>query len=654
MTQFPGKLTLVDKWKPLPILFFGIAAIWFSYSLSFPGIFLFDDAPNLERLELIDDVSAQLSFIFSGEAGPLGRSLSLATFVVQKQAWPNHPEAMLEVNIAIHLLTVIVVFLLTLGLARIRFTSEYAGWVAAATAILWGLSPFLATTHLMIIQRMTSLAGLLVFLGLAGFTWAHLLATSRPVIARFLLIFGLGLGTLLAALAKESGALLPLLALIILWLWIPKAQRLQGRIERSIILVLAVIPTLLLLGYLTIHSIQIFESGYGAHRGFTPGQRLLTQTWILLDYVQNLLIPRSLNVSPFTDGVSHATGWLNPPITLASLIIWIILIGLAIRFHRTAAYMLFGIIFFLGAHLVESTTIGLELYFAHRNYVGSFGIYFAIICGVAHFPRRYLATGFIALSIYAALFFAVLAQANLQWSHFGITAEMWVVSNPKSIRAAQFLASQYLRLDDPLTAHKILDKASENNPNDAMLLLQSTLFCRGRENEFPEDLAILKSRLRDVPLDRQAIAEMVNISRRDLKLYCSELKHEDLADIANVLLTNPVYTESSYAKSHLFLAKGFAAAEQDQLAQATEFFVQAYETLPHLDTAFTASSMMSNAGEHDQAISFLQGVRQHAPTNPIKSLIWQQRVDAFEYLIEKSRVIDESKKVNAVSNHQLE
>lgn len=632
-------------WQPLLIFSIGVAAIWFVYAFALPGIVLFDDTPNLQGLSQITDWRSQLFFIFSGHAGPLGRPLALFTFAAQHADWPDHPGALLRVNFAIHLLSVTTVFILALGMARIRpvYQVNRSLWIATALALLWGLSPFLATTHLIIIQRMTSLASLQIFGGLACFVWAHLITKSHPVTAKLLLILGLGLGTFLATLAKESGALLPLLAMVILWLWIPKERRMNGRAERIIIIIFAIIPSLLLIGYLIFHSIQVFENGYGAHRQFTPYQRLLTQLWILFDYIQNLLIPRAINVSPFTDDVLPATGLFSPPNTFISLLGWMSLIGISIRLRERAPYLLFGVTFFLTAHLIESTTIGLELYFAHRNYLASFGLYFAIVFGVASLPAKFTRIGFFALCGYICVFVFILIQVTSNWNQNGITSAFWLTRHPGSLRAAQFHANYFLKHGDPFTALQVLDSAAEKNPDNAMVKIQRTLICAGREDQFEENLAELRSQLGTLPLAPAAAADLASIAMDKLSGYCPKLKHKDISDMADLLLANPSYEQSAFAKGQLLVAKGFAEAELDNIPKAIDLFVDSFRTDPNLDTAFTAASLMSNAGEHARAASFLKEVRAQAPPNLIRRLIWLQRMDAYDQIFEQSRLIDEAK-----------
>ncbi|KAA6184834.1 tetratricopeptide repeat protein [Thiohalocapsa marina] len=635
---------MTTTWKPFAAFVLGLVALWLAYAIALPGFFLFDDEPNLQKLEFLSDWRSAAAFILSGNSGPLGRPLSLASFAAQASAWPDHPERLLRVNFAIHLLATTAVFALVLGLMRIRpiANQSHATWLAAAIALIWGFSPFLATTHLMIIQRMTGLAGLFVFLGLAGFVWAHCIRNQHPVRSRIMLVASLGLGTLFASLSKENGALLPALSLVILYLWIPKEQRATHRVDRSILFILAVLPTALIFGYLLYHASQALVHGYGLHRQFTPEQRLLTQPWILLDYVQNLLLPRAINVSPFTDHIQASTGWLMPPITTIAVIAWALIIAAALRLRSKAPYLLFGICFFLVGHLLESTIIGLELYFAHRNYVPSFGLYFALIFAIGTMPARYLRTGFLAVSAYALLFLAVLVQTAYQWKDVAVTSELWLAAHPESIRAAQFAATQHLQQGNPAAAVKILDDAARSNPDDAMIQVQSVLICTGREHLFHERLIKLESRLRHLPLSRPTVSELSTIAQSKLTLYCPQLTYQMLIELADALLANPSYQQSPHARSHLLIAKAFSYAEQAQMEQAADLFAEAFWTYPVLDTAFTAASLMSNLGDYQRAKEFLSAARTAAPESFLKQKLWHQRLDAFDYIIEKSRLIEGS------------
>ncbi len=640
---------LSPTYKPLPylVLFALTLLMALIYYQAFPGCILFDDTPNLKGLEQVDGWRTGVDFAVSGASGPLGRPLALLTFALQYKAWPNDPGALLAVNIAIHAVSVIAVFSLALGLLRLgsQELEPKIVWLAVAIAGLWGMSPFLATTHLMIIQRMTSLAGFFTFSGLAGFVWSFHFAAKKPFCSRVMLCLGLGFATLLAVLSKENGALLPLLAVVIYWLWIPQNLRLRSGSEKTLFWFLAILPSLFLLGYLGKECVSAFQQGYG-FRYFTPRQRLLTEPSILLDYVYNLLIPHASSVSPYMDNIPAANGWLDPPEILISCVIWAFFIAVAVWLRKAAPYLIFGLVFFLAGHLLESSVIGLELYFSHRNYVPAFGLYFALVLGAASLPPQHVRLGIYALGAYLLLFMVVLAQVTSNWNQIGLTSERWLAKNPHSQRAAQFLGSHYLKFGDPGAALQILDNLLAKNPDLALAQLQRTLICFGREDKFQGNLIALKKLYQTIRLDLGVSAELSNIALNEkLSHYCPSLKYSDLVDITDVLLSNPNYVGSPRIKSHLLTAKAAAMMELDRVSEAIDLFIQAYQADPNLDVAFMALGLMSNAGQYDRAFQWLKELRKEAPDKLVTGAVWRNRVDAFYDILLRSRQIDEAKKI---------
>ena len=613
------------------------------YSLALPGYLLFDDPPNLEGLASVQDWATAWEFTFSGIAGPLGRPVALASFAVQASAWPEDTATFLRVNFAIHLLATLAVFLSAVGLARLRLpASRYAPvWVGLGVAALWGLSPLLATTHLMIIQRMSSLTGLFVFAGLAAFVWAHVLDSRRTVWRWGLLAGGLGLATALAAYSKENGALLPLLALVILWLWIPREQRLHGVIDRGLIVGLAVIPSLLLLAYLAQRLPGIIEHGYGARRYFTPGERLMTQPTILLDYLRNLFLPRAPAVSPFMDQIPTAQGWLNPPLTLIAAVFWPMLLAVAVLLRRQAPYLLFGLMFFLVGHVLESSFIGLELYFAHRNYIPAFGLYFALVFAVTAVPRHFMRLAVVGLIAYTLLFATVLFSVTSAWNHKHVNAQIWLNENPHSLRGAQFLSTQYIRQNDFFAARRVLDQATVYHPQHPLLQIQRTGNCIGQEEEFPQLLEEVTQILRTTPIYQpQAAQELSNFAQKRPEHICPQRDHAALGVMAQALLDNPLYVRAAAPRSLLYATLAFAYAEMDDIAQALDYFERAFRTEPNLELAFYAASLMANAGQYPRAYAFLQEVQDSAPDNYLRRIAWLQRLDGFLAIIEQSERID--------------
>ena len=81
-----------------------VAIGWLIYTPALSGTFLLDDYSNLAGLQSVDDFRSALYFVLSGDSGPLGRPLALASFVPQAAAWELDATPFLRVNILIHLL----------------------------------------------------------------------------------------------------------------------------------------------------------------------------------------------------------------------------------------------------------------------------------------------------------------------------------------------------------------------------------------------------------------------------------------------------------------------------------------------------------------------------------------------------------------------
>lgn len=639
---------LAKPWQEPPILAFAglsilLLVIWVIYLNALPGHFLFDDPASLDGLRKVHDLRSSLAFTFSGNTGPLGRPLALATFALQSAAWPNDPAAMLRANIAIHLAAVVLCFFLAAGLIRLRppNSGNNVVWIALGAAALWGLSPFLATTHLMIIQRMTSLAGVFTLGGLAALTWAHLVAERHGGLSKVLLI-AVGLSTVVATLAKENGALLPSLALVIQRLWIPKERRINTITGRYLIALFVYVPSALVVLYLASLLPGILENGYGPRRYFTPSERLLSQLAILLDYVRNLFFPQAFATTPFMDRIPAAKGWLNPPITLLSTVFWVAVITISVYYRRLIPVLLFGLTFFLVGHILESSFIGLELYFAHRSYVPAFGLYFALAYFVALTPVRFsraIAFGFVG---YVFMFGVVLYQVTSAWSETHISAVRWVERNPYSERATQVLANQHIQRNDFTGARNAFDALARFSPDLPLIQIQRTQFCEGQEDGFPELLDNVTQQLRTASFQQYAAVELFKAALGEPSRRCAPRSHEALARMARALLENPPYARSSLTAPYLFGTKAITLANEGQAPEAIELFLKIFRDYEDINAVTYGAILMANSGRYARAYSFLDQARAAAPNNPFKAIAWHRHIDEVWQVVERAEAIKSS------------
>lgn len=624
-----------------------LLTIWGCYYQALPGYWLYDDWPNLAGLSEVNDLLSAGNFILSGHAGDLGRPISLATFALQADAWNQKPEVMLSINFIIHTLAVTACFAFIYGLSLIRFGSTgnaSAQWIAFFTATLWGLSPFLATTHLMVIQRMTSLSGLFTLLGLAFFVWAHIYnARQQSKHTLLLLLAGPGLMTLLATLSKENGALLPLFGGLIMWLWIPSAYKLKKKTHRAVVYILILIPTLLLMGYL-LHGLfdTLLRGSYGSRRYFTPTERLLTQPLILWDYVRWLFLPKASAVNPFTDNLPAAKDWFEPPTVFFASLCWLILLFVCATFRKRTPAITLGVTFFLVGHVLESSYIGLELYFAHRNYIPSIGLYFALVYTLfSTLPASHKIIKII-LSGYALLFATVLLYTTASWNNSAMNGLMWTKQNPYSSRASQFLANQYMKSGSYVESRDVLDNAASNNPENILLQIQSLNNCVHQEKQFNKKKNQVLQRLRhSSKLEPLAAYEVSNMAEFELQApLCKPRNPDVLVEIADALLNNPIYYANSFARSKLHLAKAFVFSHQDKDIESAKEFIASFENRADLDVAFYGAALMSNMGEYEMAHQFISMAESRIPSKPLAEKIWHERLQEYRKIIVESELID--------------
>lgn len=522
----------------LAILSIYLILLAFLYTFAWSGRLHFDDPPNLGGLGQIEDRLDGLDFISRGIAGPLGRPLALATFALQHESWPD-PRPFLIVNTLVHLFNAALVFFLALALARFASEDQRRNiWFALAVAAIWSASPFLASSSLMIVQRMTTLAGLFVFLGLLGYVHGRWMMRDNLRAGTYVAVGSISFCTLLGAFTKESAALLPVLALAAELTIIRGSQFAVPKLNPAVALTFLGAPTLAILGYLGYRGIT--RTGYQS-RDFELGERLLSQARALWDYIFNLLAPNAAASSPYTDAFLSSRGILDPAVTLPALVGLVALVIVAWAARKAWPFFAFGVTFFLAGHLLESTTVPLELYFPHRNYVPAFGLYFAVLYAAIVYPRSKSAQRLAAAGVigYAVIALLVLANSTALWGKPELAGPIWFVENPNSMRARQDLAGLYLQQGNAGGALALINDGLELHPRHPVLSLQRLIFCvedqQIAEHFVTEARAALKA---DNPLPFGAAEQLRALSEITDGQECTPVTPELFAELLTLAFNN--------------------------------------------------------------------------------------------------------------------
>lgn len=411
----------------LPILLL-VAALAYWPGLS--GGFVFDDHVSIlgnPSLKVFDGSLASLwEASMGGTTSPLGRPLSLATFAINLHFGSDGAYYFKLVNLLIHLANGLLVYWLTRQVwpRLVGNGSEKlaACWVTA----FWLLHPINLTSVLFVVQRMTSLSALFTLAALNLYLLGRRSSGGRRWAA-----FGAGFLFCWPAgvLAKETALLLPLYLFLCEWLVLESLQGLSRRTRW-----MAGWGTLLLAVGVLWTAWPWIESTYWS-RDFTPTERLLTESRVLWLYVQQLLLPWPDVFSLHHDDVALSRSLSDPPTTVIAVVGLASAIVIAAWQSQRRPWLGFAIFWFLVGHSLESSVLGLEIAYEHRNYLSSIGIALALAAliipaqaAAGRLPR--LAFGW-ALVAFVALVTGLRAD---QWGNEYVRTQIEANTHPASAR----------------------------------------------------------------------------------------------------------------------------------------------------------------------------------------------------------------------------
>ncbi|RAP59376.1 hypothetical protein [Oleiagrimonas sp. MCCC 1A03011] len=604
----------------LPALIVALLVTALLYWPSLHGPFLFDDLPNLSALSSITHIEnwRDLGIYLSQPRNFPGRPLAMLSFLLQKSSWPGHSFPFHLVNLGIHLLCGVLVYLLVLRVARAWLgrdsTHEPQIWIPAtlATAI-WLINPIQLAGVLLVVQRMTLLMAVFVLLGLHAYMRGLLNEALSSRQRGGWMILGLGVCLVPACLSKENGILLPLYALVLDTTVLREyVQRLPGVLKwcRRILIwpILAFV-----LAYLVWMIPKQWD--LASIRPFSIGERLLTEPRIVLDYLGKIFLPRFGIYGLYHDGYRFSTGLLTPWSTLPSLVV---VAGLTVAaFVRRKRWPLFAlaVFWYLGGQLLESSSIMLELYFEHRNYLPLAGIVLALALAVARMQpdaRRSLAMGLASLWLIACgITTALSAHVYASPDRLALT---WANAQPDSIRAQTYLADRLLKHGQLEQALKVINTATKRHPHDSMLAEnRAYLQCR-MGTLTPEDVNRLDATLKVAPFDRGGVDNMETLRKLAFEGRCPAMNPKNWLRLTNTLLSNPAYARYGIAAGFLHYQKHFWAVSKGKLDMAIHELDLTYKADPDAEIPRLQAKYLISAGLYDQAIATLRDTNyKHLP-----------------------------------------
>lgn len=618
------------------LLFLG----WLVYWPGLTGPFLFDDYGSLPLLGDYGPIHSfwkVVAWLTSGFTGPTGRPVSLASFLIDARSWPADPAAFKQTNVCIHLINGVLLAGLSAAIARgLGVAQRPALWVGLLSAAVWLLHPFWVSTTLYVIQRMAMLAALFVFAGLWAFVHGRLLLqVGRYRSAYAWMSLGLGLGTALAVLSKENGALLPLFAWLIEAFIFDRDGRALDRYAGGFIWwrrVFIIFPSILLLGYMIWHLPMLFTPAQSYGRDFTPWQRLLTETRLLWRYLAALWLPGTHMGGLFNDDIWLSYGLLKPLSTLfaavglmaAAVFAFLIRIYARSLFWRSVGL---SIAFFLVGHLLESTWLSLELMFEHRNYLPAGLMFLPLgVFLVEKWRGRRVIVMWSVILLIAGLALLTAKRADL-WGKPFQQALVWAHEHPDSPRAQSYLANFWSRVGNEPEAARLLDAALEKHPNNLLLVANRAMVgCStgGMPGHVQASLMRLAGQGR---LDLNVTGYQFDRLLMSLDQGCGHLGRSFELELLNVAMTNP-YVEKSPTEQRSLLHRRallWLTQSKPQLAYADYLAAARLPGLPP-GTRLRFSAELATAKQPQLALNLLNAI-----PSPLESIhgwtmpAWHQR-----------------------------
>jgi protein O-mannosyl-transferase len=515
------------------------------------GQFIFDDHANLSDLSILtaDNTDSETNadnrwskFILEGFSGPSGRPISLFSFALQASHWPDNPAAFKVVNIILHLLNGVLLFILLWQLMGfVHGTEKWRLNIALLTTAIWLLHPLHVSTVLYVVQRMTELSTLFTLLALIGYLIGRQLLLQQRIKAAFLwMSLSLTIGGIFAVLSKENGILLILYVLVLEFTLLSNFIRPRlWHIWASIFLYL---PLAVLIAYFA-SRFPIYLEMYDA-RPFTLQERLLTQPRVLLDYVSKLLLLQPTQFGLFQDDFVLSKSIFNPIYTLSVIAVWLGLFLTALLTRKRWPIIAFAILWFLAGHVLESSFIPLLIYFEHRNYLPSIGIllglvYLAVQLGI-YLSQRPIAKIAYSLMLIWCLSLPLLSyQESRLWGMPLAQAKIWADTRPYS-RLALLNAAAVFAADGNFKImqyyHQQLARHFPNEVSPILTILATV--CR-HESIVKPDSSTLFPLLTHGQVDAQTPAAVDFFTKSALGGHCARLSYDEIEEIILHLLSNP-------------------------------------------------------------------------------------------------------------------
>jgi len=573
------------------------------------GPFIFDDFPNLSPLGAsggVYDLPSLLQFLNTGFSGPTGRPVALISFLLDSNTWPASAEGFKRTNILLHLSVGFLVAWIVHILVRDLYKKNPPGFEVFLPIVClswWVLHPLWVSTVLYVVQRMAILAAFFSLLTVVLYLKARALLyfrSQRQSIKGYTLLISSGFSSCAAFLSKENAAVLPLVLLILELAFFGNGKAGRAPI-RSFVLFVLTTASAVILFYLLKVGISGWDS-VSSRRDFSVSERFWTQGRILWLYIADIAVPKLS-----TAGLFHHIEISRGPLTPATgLIGWSAIIGLLWFTARSISKLpctFLAVWLFFASHIIESTTISLELYFEHRNYLPAVFLSLIFVDLLRWLPIKRGAILVLVLST-LTLSSALLYARVQTWTSYPLMIETWAKKAPDSIRANLEVSRVLADQGNVTAAIDFLIKAESIDPQSIQAgLWRLFLTCRVGGNPRSDQLEQLQNLLSVAESDGTTMQYLGYIAE-GAEGACPRLSPSIAKALMNAYRSSPK-VKGSRTESRLQLLLGMIQARQGNGGSSLDHFKAGLRGLGNANSGMLGVSWLAKERHYQEALQLL-------------------------------------------------
>lgn len=581
------------------ILIGGLFCVGLLYWSGLQGPFLLDDLQTIDMARVSSwQWSEVWTIAFANDTGPLGRPLSVLSFIVNDFWLGPDSFGYKLVNLCLHLLTAVMgyCFFKALFRATLKDKPSYATALLIAV-LLWAAHPLLISTTLYSVQRMAILSALFTL----GALWSYVQVRFYAKPWLWLLV---ATGYIAAIASKENAVLFPFFILII-ELTAPKdsysSRWLKFAFCFSAITIVAGITFYLQQWPRYAQTFAANDISLLSYVGL--------QAQALCFYLKQIFLPSLGQMSIYHDDFQS---WFWVPKLVCGLSI-VALILCALVGRQRWPLLSFGVLWFFASHALESTILPLEPVFEHRNYLASLGLLVGAVISVSKWLqtsgyRRYQPL----VTLLAVIIVCSLSLMRVQtWAtaeRFLLTA---VANHPQSARAHIELANYWFatgQFEKGLDALNLADTiAEQSGPATHILVAHCQL--EDTNQYFDKAVQSLKSKTvtpYTLLVLNSLVANQFNGTCPNISLSMSE-------QMLSTAIANPTISQKPDYQATLYHLKAGTLVKQQKLNEAIEALAYAARLNPKkIEPLFEKAQLQIMTEQASEAQKTIEQIQQHA------------------------------------------